>query len=73
MQAETITRNDKVEILSPDEFEAKRIASIPTGYHNMGFNCGAPTDGLVTMKINGTRYLVDGTGAGEIYRYAEAD
>lgn len=68
-----VPRRDVARILPTDEFERMLIECMPTGHHVTGLNAGAPVDGLSEYRgDSGIRYLVDATGPGFAFRYADA-
>lgn len=68
-----VPRRDVVRIVPAEEFEWLRTACAPTGYHQIGFNAGAPVDGLEEYRgASGIRYLVDATGPDRQFVYADA-
>jgi hypothetical protein len=74
LSADYAPRRDYVRIIPTEEFERLLTEQKPSGYHSIGCNRGAPLDGL-ELSVGGTsgiRYLVDATGAGVHYVYADA-
>jgi hypothetical protein len=71
MNAQTIRAYEYVEVLTTEDFEERKSASKPTGFHQMGFNRGAPLDGLYERTLMGLRCLVDGRFADEVPVYAD--
>ena len=72
LSAETVSYYCTVHVLSVEEFDNLITQNEPTGHHTIGFNQGAPRDGLVEGVYRGTQHhnLVGGriaynaTGAG---------
>lgn len=75
MSAERVLQHDHVKIVPRTEFEKLLRECKPTAYWDKGFNRGAPVNGLELRvgPTTGIRYLVDATGAGIVYRFADAD
>lgn len=68
-----VPRRDVVRIVPTDEFERLLAECVPTGHRTIGLNAGAPVDGLEEYRgDSGIRYLVDATGAGFRFVYADA-
>lgn len=53
--------------LTPDQFDKALTDNKPSGYQEVGFNAGAPVDGLSEVVKDGVRYLCDSTGSSSVY------
>jgi len=63
---------DNIIIVDTVAFDEIAARNKPSGYQTMGFNQGAPLDGLVKRTTkDGIRLLVDATGSGMIRKYAD--
>lgn len=68
-----VPMRDVVRILPAAEFERLLAECAPTGHRDIGLNAGAPVDGLEEYRgQSGIRYLVDATGPGRKFVYADA-